>query len=131
VIAQLRSSRDRRAQRGDLKEEGDPDWWAACLWTDPALYDAGNEAILREGLHALAERAPAGADLGHLGAGPIENYVTDDVERLCWIEEEARSANFRGALANAWIDLSEGTVARVEAAPRQALLRRVSQSDAG
>jgi hypothetical protein len=79
----------------------DPDSWAIQLWFGKAIHE--REETVRQFLHLLAERAPAEGELSYLGAGPVEDFVCDDEERLLWIEEEAsRSPNFRGALANVW-----------------------------
>lgn len=85
----------------DGRWETDPDSWAIQLWFGNAIHE--REETVRQFLHLLAERAPAEGDLSYLGAGPIEDFVSDDDERLLWIEEEAaRSPNFREALANVW-----------------------------
>ena len=114
-----------RAQDGEAPSENDADWWAVYLWVNPSTYE--HESFLRAGLRALADRAPDGADLGYLGAGPVENFVTDDEDRLRWIEREAkRSENFRSALANVWIDdvgLTPEAFERVETAAGQTLRR--------
>jgi hypothetical protein len=98
-------------------ELADAHWWAIELWIGGGpVWD--REDLVRRGLAALAERAPDGADLGSLGAGPIEDSVIEDDDRLRWIEEQAeRSPNFKAALANVWIqNLSPGTFLRVERA---------------
>ena len=105
-----------RDQDLDTDEVDHPDWWAVELWFGHAVYestDCGHELI-----HALAERAPEGADLGLLGAGPVENYMGSDEASLLWVETEARrSENYRKALANVWIDhLPPDAFLRVEAA---------------
>lgn len=59
----------------------DPDWWAIDLWLGHSgIYKRGDMG--REGIRLLAERAPEGADLGYLGAGPIENFLQDDEDQL-------------------------------------------------
>jgi hypothetical protein len=96
--------------------ETDPDAWAEQIWQSEVLNH--REHAVREVLGLLAERAPAGADLGYLGAGPIEDFVTDE-HRLKWIEAEAaRSSNFRAALANVYSrsNLSEEQNARLKRA---------------
>ena len=94
-----------------------PDWWAIDLWLGSAIYKYRDDC--RRLIHALAEGAPAEADLGLLGAGPLENCLADNEDDLCWMEQEARrSENYRKALANVWIDgfFSPESFLRVEAA---------------
>jgi hypothetical protein len=63
------------------------------------------EESLRAGLLALIHRAPRDADIGLVGAEPLENFTVDDEDRLRWIEDQARrSERFRAALASMWID---------------------------
>ena len=96
-----------------------PDWWAVELWFGSAIYQDDFRDDRRSLIHALAERAPQGADLGLLGAGPVENCVADNEDDLLWMEAEARhSENYRKALANVWIDgfFSPESFLRVEAA---------------
>ncbi len=87
----------------DAAALADADWWAVEAWIDH-LFDR-DEELCRRAIRALAEQAPPGADLGYLGAGPLEEFVSADEDRVWWIEAEAeRSPNFRKALANVWID---------------------------
>jgi hypothetical protein len=94
----------------------DPDAWASEIWHEEVLQQ--REQTVRDYLHVLAERAPAEADVGYLGAGPIEDFIRDDDDRLLWIEQEARrSSKFRSALANVWVSgLSPAAFLRVERA---------------
>jgi hypothetical protein len=96
--------------------DSDPDSWASELWHEGVIQE--DEATFRMLLHTLAERAPREADLSYLGAGPIEDFLTDDEERLRWVEEEAfRSPNFRAALASVWIEeLGAATFLRIQRA---------------
>ena len=99
----------------------DPDAWASEIWQEEIL-DQREEAV-RELLRLMAERAPDGADLGYLGAGPIEDFATNDESRLRWIEfEAARAPNFRAALENVYplMKLSDESNARI---------RRAAESD--
>ena len=94
----------------------DPDDWASELWHEEAVLR--DEEFARDLLRALAERAPSGADMGVLGAGPVEDFATNEL-RLRWIEAEAgRSRNFRAALANIYPQrsLSEEQNARLRRA---------------
>jgi hypothetical protein len=113
----------------DAEHQADPDWWALDFWIGGAsVY--GHEDMARRGLIALSDRAPADAELRHLGAGPIENFVSDDDGRLRWIEEQAeRSANFREALRSVWaLDLTAPTIKRLERAAGTQLKRRTSET---
>jgi Family of unknown function (DUF6869) len=106
-----------RPDRGHTADH--PDWWAVDLWFGRAIYQDDFRDERRSLIHALAERAPEGADLGLLGAGPVENCVADNEDDLLWMEAEARrSENYRKALANVWIDdfFSSESFLRVEAA---------------
>jgi hypothetical protein len=99
-----------------LRNVDHPDWWAVELWLGRSVFeseDRGHELI-----HALAERAPDSADLGFLGAGPVEDYISADEAALQWVEAEARrSENYRKALASVWVDhLPPDAFLRVEAA---------------
>ena len=104
------------------RSEGDeladhPDWWAVELWLEGAIYE--RDDLAEQGLRMLAERAPEGADLGYLGAGPIETFLEDEEEQLRWIEREAaRSPNFRTALGTvwAWGFMSDASFLRLERA---------------
>jgi hypothetical protein len=100
----------------DVHNLDHPDWWAVELWFGQSVYasvDLGHELI-----HALAERAPGGADLGLLGAGPVESYISSGEASLQWVEAEARrSENYRKALANVWVHhLPPDAFLRVETA---------------
>ena len=94
----------------------DPDGWASELWHEEVVLR--DEEFARDLIRALAERAPTDADMGYLGAGPIEDFATNE-DRLRWIEAEAaRSRNFRTALANVYArpSLSEEQNARLRRA---------------
>jgi len=98
-------SQERDRQGHSSPDEHDPDWWAVELWIASRQEHKTHEETVRQLTHLLAERAPAEGDLGFLGAGPVEDFIDADEDRLQWIEQEAeRSENFRRALANAWID---------------------------
>lgn len=91
------------AHRNALPEptwETDPDSWAEQIWQSEVLFQ--REDVVREFLSIAAMRAPQDADLGYLGAGPIEAFLTNEA-RLLWTEHEAASSrNFRAALANVY-----------------------------
>jgi hypothetical protein len=102
--------------RPETIEWNDPDFWALEFWMDPPLWE--REDLLRRAILTLVERAPAQADLGHIGASILEVFINEDDERLRWVEEQAeRSSAFRKALANVWIsDLPSDVFLRVERA---------------
>jgi hypothetical protein len=84
-----------------------------------------NEAFVRDFLVAIAEAAPEEV-LGWVGAGPLEDFIKDDRDRVAWVEEQAaRSARFRRALGNVWIDnaVSHETLLRIERAAGVELAR--------
>jgi hypothetical protein len=101
--------------------DSDPDGWAAELYYEPEFW--ADEEFVRSFLVTIADAAPEEA-LGWVGAGPLEDFITDDPDRLAWIEMEAkRSERFRTALANVWIKshVSEATFLRIERAARVTL----------
>jgi hypothetical protein len=77
----------------------DPDWWAVEFWLSSGLaFD--REDVARAGLLALVAAVPDDL-LAHVGAGPLENFIEPDTDRLDWIERQAAmSERFRHALAN-------------------------------
>src|ERR1700676_3200982 len=76
-----------------------PDWWAIDFWQGLAFE---RENVCRDGLFALVDTVPDEL-LGHVGAGPLETFVSNDESRVRWIEEQAaHSDRFRCALANVW-----------------------------
>jgi hypothetical protein len=121
-----------RCGRARARSEDEPDWdsdpdsWACELWLEGVIQK--DEGRFRTLLHTFAERAPPDADLSFLGAGPIEDFLTDDEDRLCWVEEEAeRSPNFRMALASVWIEeLGAATFLRIQGAAGTDLVWHVS-----
>ena len=77
-------------------------WWAVALWHHDDFLK--REEPRRDGLIALAERAPEDANLGQLGAGPLEDFIWADDETIAWIEEQAaRIPRFKTALASVWL----------------------------
>ena len=101
----------------------DPDWWAVELWHSSAWWQQP-KAVIRDGLVALVDAAESDEVLGVVGAGPLEEFVSDDEEDVRWIEEvAARKPRFRQALANVWADVSEDTWARFDRAAGTPLAR--------
>lgn len=100
------------------------DWWAIQIWLGSAVFD--DEIRHREGLLRLIDAAQSDDDLGIIGAGPMEDFITSHTEsRLAWIETEAsRSPSFRRVLASVWIwSIPEDAFLRVERAARVPLAR--------
>jgi hypothetical protein len=102
--------------------DGDPDWWAIAFWQDLAFK---REAVARDGLLALIDAVPEEL-LGHVGAGPLEDFIRPDKSRIAWIEDQSRvSPRFRRALANVWVwgEQKEWVCERLEAAANVPLAR--------
>jgi hypothetical protein len=97
------------------KAERENDWWAIELWMTTGWW--AHEDLVRAGLLKLIDEAPD-AFLGHVGAGPLENFVVDDEPRLLWVEEQAAaSERFRRTLATVWIwNLPDAVFERMERA---------------
>ena len=94
----------------------DPDGWAAELYYESEFWAA--EEFVRSFLVTIADAAPEEA-LGWVGAGPLEDFISDDPDRLAWIEVQAkRSERFRQALGNVWIEsrVTKATFLRVQRA---------------
>ena len=80
---------------------------------------------MRTVIDLLVERAPNDRVLGGVGAGPLEDFISDNEDRLLWIERRAAaSARFREALRHVWIwELGPNVLARVERAVGEELPR--------
>ena len=104
-------------------EEDDPDWWSVDLLLGGQFY--AEEQRQRTLLDLLIERAQDDELLGAIGAGPLENFITNDDDRLAWIEQRAAGSDrFREALRNVWIwHLQPEAFARVELAAGEELAR--------
>ena len=102
-----------RQERGDVPPMNesdwfstDPHWWAVEFWWLVSGRErvAAWEAVARDLLVRLIDHAPSDAVLQPIGAGPFEEFIRADENRVRWIEEQtAVSAKFRTALANVWI----------------------------
>jgi hypothetical protein len=102
----------------------DPDWWAVNFFLCEAFWRDHN--LLRRGLLALLRATDDERVLGCIGAGPLENFVSDDEDDLRWLEAQApQSESFRIALRNVWADtyVTEETMARLDAAAGEPLAR--------
>ena len=73
-------------RREHADDEEDPDWWAVSVLLDSAVYKRGQ--LCRDVLDALIAHATEG-DLGAIGAGPLENFTSDDEDDLTWLEQRA------------------------------------------
>jgi hypothetical protein len=83
-------------------EDDDPDWWAVELLMDSDFLS--DEQRVCQTLTLLINQAPSEDVLRGVAAGPLENFVSDDEDRLIWIERQAKnSARFREALRHAWL----------------------------
>jgi len=106
---------------GHLDWKDDQDGWAPELYHEEEFW--ANEEFVRTFIVTIADAAPDDV-LGWVGAGPLEDFLTEDPDRISWAEEQAaRSERFRRALANVWIDswASDETFLRVEKAARAPL----------
>jgi len=100
-----------RQSRGDVPSatdesdwfSTDPHWWALEFWwlaSGRELLPA-REDLARDLLIAMVAHAPSDAVLLHIGAGPFEEFIRPDEDRVRWIEQQANaSSKFRTALAN-------------------------------
>jgi hypothetical protein len=74
---------------------------------------------LRDGVLALVAAAETDQDFGNIGAGVLEYVVSNDEDRLRWLEAQAHASEpFRRSLANiyVWGIHRDEVAARVEAA---------------
>jgi hypothetical protein len=112
------------AARSEGLSYEDPDWWAVNFFLCEAFWRDRN--LRRRGLLALLRATDNERVLGCVGAGPLENFVSDDEDDLRWLEEQApHSESFRIALRNVWADtyVTEATMARLDAAAGEPLAR--------
>src|SRR5215831_18162052 len=79
-----------KAERGDNPGVDDADWWAVEMWQEDRSW--ADEARLREGVLALVAAAETDSDFGAVGAGVLEYVVTDNEDRLRWIEAQAAAS---------------------------------------
>jgi hypothetical protein len=97
--------------------EADPNWWAVETWMQPEWW--ADEHRVRAGILDLVAAAQTDLDFGCIGAGIMEEFINEDLNRLGWLETQAaRSIRFRTALANVyiWGQLRDEIATRVEAA---------------
>ena len=113
-----------KVQSGVNPDVDDPDWWAVEMWQEDASW--ADEQRLREGVLELVAAAETDHDFGIIGAAVLEYVITDDEDRLRWVEAEAqKSEPFRRSMANmyVWGVHRDAVAARVEAAARVRLPR--------
>jgi hypothetical protein len=102
-----------RVVRNELPDDhewaDDEDGWAPELYYESPFW--ANESFVRAFLLTVADSAPDEV-LGWVGAGPLEDFITEDADRLAWVEQQAaRSERFRRALGNVRIDSEVSTEA--------------------
>lgn len=123
-IAQAWVRYGHREHDPDEEFDADPDswaltvWWSERWWNDPELP--------RVGLLALVDAAETDYDLGMIGAGPLENFVSDNEDDLQWLEQECHNnPGLRRALAGVWCSnhVSKSTLERLDAAAGAPLAR--------
>jgi CspA family cold shock protein len=113
----------RYSERADRPED-DPDWWAVDLLMTSEFLEDG--ALWRATILKLLEYATTSSLAGAVGAGTLENFVSDDEDDLRWIEEQCRTnGRFREALRWVWCDsfVTPGTMLRLDAAAGEPLSR--------
>ena len=104
--------------------ETDANWWAVEAWMDHEWWS--DEARVRAGVLELVVAAETDLDFGTIGAGVMEMFITEDLDRLAWLEQHASlSGRFRRAFANVyvWGELPDEIAARVEGAAGMRLPR--------
>jgi hypothetical protein len=80
--------------------DADPDGWAAELYQEDELFWA-DENFVRTFLTTIVEAAPNDEVLGWVGAGPLQDFIIEDRDRLAWVIAQAsRSERFRRALSS-------------------------------
>jgi len=108
----------------EVHDDDDPDWWAIELFmTRDFVADRRRH---RAALLRLLAHADSPGVLGVVGAGPLENFVSDDEGDLRWLEAEApRNPRLREALAVVWCDgeVTAATMARLDAVAARPLPR--------
>src|SRR3954454_9973028 len=112
------------AARADRLPDDDPDWWAVNFFLCRAFWRDGD--LQRRGLLALVRATVDERVLGCIGAGPLEDFISDNEEDLLWLEEQAReNESLRIALRHVWADtyVTRATMERLDAAAARPLAR--------
>ena len=91
----------------------DQHWWAFSLFDDIERW--ADEDLYRKIVLRFIDAADD-EQLWHVAAHPLEDFLTDNDERLTWMEQIAtQSPRFRRALGGVWTDSKEpATAARIE-----------------
>ncbi len=106
-----------RWHRGAHNSFHDPDWWAIELFQGQAIFE--HRDLHRELLLELVAQASDEDELEIVGAGPLEDLVSDNEHFLRWVEDlAADNGKFRTALSKIWLygDERPETLRRLEAA---------------
>jgi hypothetical protein len=98
----------------DVADHNAPTWWASSFVMD--LDNWADEDRHRSVLLRLIEDAD-GQSLWDVAAGPLEDFITSDEDRLQWMEyQAAHNPKFKAALAGVWTyGKDPATAARVAA----------------
>ncbi|MGB8862319.1 MAG: DUF6869 domain-containing protein [Ilumatobacteraceae bacterium] len=90
-------------------------WWASSLVGDVERW--ADESLHREILLQFVETA-ADERIWEMAAGPLEDFLTDNDDRLSWMEQTAaQNPRFRFALSGVWTyGKAPATAARIERA---------------
>ena len=105
AICWVRATREMHERRREGSDAGDAaDVWVLDLWWHPDWYNDRNR--VRRVIEHLVEQARGDQiALENVGAGPLEEFVTDADEDLLWIESMCqRSTDFRIAAQSAQFD---------------------------
>jgi len=98
-------------------DEEDADWWAVQLFFTTEL--CSRPDLYKALLLKLIEHARSSDVLGAIGAGPLENFVSDDEDDLRWLEQQCETnEGLREALSVVWCwnDATEATMQRMDRA---------------
>lgn len=112
------------SRRHSVGGDDDPDWWAIELFMTSEIFK--RTALYRALLVKLVEHAQSDDVIGAVGAGPLENFVSDDQDDLMWLESECqRNEKLRSALGGVWCagEVSAETLERLDAAAGTQLAR--------
>jgi hypothetical protein len=106
-----------------------PDWWAIELFMTSEIFqrrELHRDLILKLIEHSDEDR------LGNVGAGPLEDFISDNEADLAWLEAQCETnVGLRTALSGVWCAtfVTPATLARLDAAARGALARPRPRSE--